>query len=63
MKNLEKELLEAALMDIKKLVKEYPNDMDLGKHVRSYFLNLPEMVENFREEFSSNKNKYDEGLK
>lgn len=47
---MEKELLEAALMDIKNLVKEYPNDMDLGKHIRSYFNNLPELIKNFKEE-------------
>ncbi len=52
---MEKELLEAALLDIKNLVKKYPNDMDLGKHIRSYFCELPELL--------SNKNKYDEGLK
>lgn len=45
---MEKELLEAALMDIKKMVKENPNDMDLGKKVRSYFLNLPIILEEFK---------------
>lgn len=50
MKNLKLELSEAALADIKNLVKEYPNDMDLGKRVRSYFLNLPEVVKEFKEE-------------
>lgn len=63
MKNLELELSQATLSDIKEMVKKYPNDMDLGKHVRSYFLNLPELLEKFREEITSNKNKYDEGLK
>jgi hypothetical protein len=63
MKNLQLELAEATLTDIKELVKKYPNDMDLGKHVRSYFLNLPELLEKLSEEISSNKNKYDEGLK
>jgi hypothetical protein len=48
--NLKLELAEAALADIKNLVKEYPNDMDLGKHVRSYFLNLPEVIKEFKEE-------------
>ena len=62
MKNLQLELAEATLADIKELVKNYPNDMDLGKHIRSYFLNLPELLEKFREEITSNKNKYDEGL-
>jgi hypothetical protein len=60
---MEKELLEAALLDIKNLVKKYPNDMDLGKHVRSYFRELPELLEKLKEELLSNKNKYDEGLK
>lgn len=50
MENLKLELVEAALTDIKELVKKYPNDMDLGKHVRSYFLNLPEAIEEFKEE-------------
>lgn len=63
MKNLELELSQATLSDIKEMVKKYPNDMDLGKHVRSYFLNLPELLEKFREEITSNKKKYDEGLK
>lgn len=62
MKNLQLELAEATLADIKELVKNHPNDMDLGKHIRSYFLNLPELLEKFREEITSNKNKYDEGL-
>ena len=52
---MEKELFEAALIDIKKLVKEYPNDMDLGKRVRSYFNNLPEVINNFKEELDKNK--------
>jgi hypothetical protein len=48
--NLKLELAEAALADIKNLVKEYSNDMDLGKYVRSYFLNLPEVIKEFKEE-------------
>ena len=63
MKNLQLELAEATLADIKNLVKEYPNDMDLGKQVRNYFRELPELLENLREELLSNKNTYDEGLK
>ena len=50
MENLKLELVEAALTDIKELVKNYTNDMDLGKQVRSYFLNLPEVVKEFKEE-------------
>jgi len=53
--NLKLELSEAALADIKNLVKEYPNDMDLGKRVRSYFNNLPEVINNFKEELDKNK--------
>ena len=63
MKNLQLELAEATLADIKNLVKEYTNDMDLGKQVRNYFRELPELLENLREELLSNKNTYDEGLK
>ena len=63
MENLKLQLVEAALADIKNLVKKYPNDMDLGKHVRSYFRELPELLENLKEELLSNKNTYDEGLK
>ena len=61
MKNLHLELAEAALADIKNLVKEYPNDMDLGKRVRSYFSGLPELLETLKEKLDS-KNTYDEGL-
>lgn len=50
MENLKLELLEAVLIDIKNLIKENPNDMDLGKQVRSYFLNLPEVIKEFKEE-------------
>ena len=59
MKNMKLELVEAALTDIKNLVKANPNDMDLGKKVRSYFLNLPEVIDDFKKEI----NTYDEGLK
>ena len=52
------ELVEAVLTDIKKLIKENPNDMDLGKKVRSYFLNLPEVIDDFKKKI----NTYDEGL-
>jgi hypothetical protein len=48
--NLKLELSEAALADIKKLVKENSNDMDLGKQVRNYFFNLPEVLKEFKEE-------------
>ena len=53
MKNLQVELLEAALTDIKKLVKENPNDMDLGKQVRKYFNDLPELLEGFQNEIDN----------
>jgi len=56
---MKNELLLAAINDIKTLVKENPNDMDLGKKVRSYFLNLPDVIDNFKKEI----NTYDEGLK
>ncbi len=52
---MEKELLEAALLDIKKLVKENPNDMDLGKKVRTYFLELPNIIEEFKNELDDKK--------
>jgi hypothetical protein len=58
MKNIRLELVEAALTDIKNLVKSNPNDMDLGKKVRSYFLNLPDVIDDFKKEI----NTYDEGL-
>jgi hypothetical protein len=56
---MKNELLLAAINDIKTLVKENPNDMDLGKKVRSYFLNLPDVIDDFKKEI----NTYDEGLK
>ncbi len=55
---MEKELLEAALKDIKELIKQNPNDMDLGKKVRNYFLNLADVIDDFKKEI----NTYDEGL-
>jgi hypothetical protein len=52
---MEKELLEAVLLDIKKLVKENPNDMDLGKKVRTYFLGLPNIIEEFKNQLDDKK--------
>ena len=48
---MEKELLEAALLDIKKMVKENPNDIDLGKKIRTYFLGLPTLIEEQKKKF------------
>ena len=46
------ELLEATLLDIKKLVSENPNDGDLGKKIRTYFNELPNLIENFKEKLN-----------
>lgn len=54
MENMKLELMEALLADIKKLTKEYPNDMDLGKHVRAYFNQLPEFIEEQKKRFDEN---------
>jgi len=43
------ELLEATLLDIKKIVLETPNDNELGKKIRAYFNGLPKIMENFKE--------------
>lgn len=51
---MEKELLEAALLDIKKIVKENPNDMELGKKVRGYFLQLPDVIKDFKNKVDKN---------
>jgi hypothetical protein len=51
---MEKELLEATLKDVKELIKQNPNDMDLGKKVRSYFLGLPELLEEFKSKINDN---------
>lgn len=51
MENLKSELLGATLEDIKNLVKKYPNDMDLGKMVRTYFRELPEVVKEQMKKF------------
>ena len=50
---MKKELLEAALLDIKKLVEENPNDMDLGEKVREYFTNLPKLINDFKTEIDN----------
>lgn len=52
MENFKLELAEASLTDIKELVKKYPNDSDLGKHIRSYFRNLPDVIKEFKEEIN-----------
>ena len=48
MEKLQLELLEATINDIKQLVKDNPNDYDLGGKVRDYFINLPELIEQFK---------------
>ena len=55
------QLLEAALLDIKKLIIENPNDMDLGEKIRLYFKTLPIQIDDFKEKINSD-NTYDEGL-
>ena len=52
MEKLKTELVEAVLADIKQIVKENPNDMDLGKKIRSYFVNLPELFEKLKEDIN-----------
>jgi len=52
---MKKELLEAALLYIKKLAEETPNDMELGKVIRNYIRE--------QEELNSDEDTYDEGLK
>ena len=36
-------------MDIEKLVKEFPNDMELGKAVRSIYLQKEKFLEEFKD--------------
>ena len=36
-------------MDLKKLVKEYPNDMELGKKVRSIYLQREKFLEEHKD--------------
>ena len=55
------QLLEAALLDIKKLIIENPNDMDLGGKIRAYFKGLPIQIDNFKEKINS-ENTHGEGL-
>ena len=50
-----KKLVSQTYLDIKELVKENPNDMDLGKLIRAYV--------NEKEEINSDEDTYDEGLK
>jgi hypothetical protein len=52
---MEKELLEATLKDVKELIKQNPNDMDLGKKVRTYFLGLPNIIEEFKNQLDDKK--------
>jgi DNA-binding PucR family transcriptional regulator len=51
---MEKELLEAFLKDIKKMVVDNPNDIDLGKTLRTYFNNLPELIKDFKQQLDKN---------
>lgn len=46
------QLLEAALLDIKKLIIENPNDIDLGGKIRTYFKELPIQIDNFKEKIN-----------
>lgn len=55
MENLKLQLLEATLMDIKTLVKENSNNMELGGKIRNYFNNLPEVINDFKDELDKNK--------
>ena len=50
-----KKLVSQTYLDIKELVKENPNDMDLGKLIRAYV--------NEKEKIDSDEDTYDEGLK
>jgi hypothetical protein len=47
---MEKELLEAFLKDVKKIIENNPNDTDLGIAMRSYFNSLPEIIKQFKQE-------------
>lgn len=55
------QLLEAALLDIKKLIIDNPNDIDLGEKIRLYFKTLPIQIDNFKEKINS-ENTHGEGL-
>lgn len=52
---MEEDLLKAFLLDIAKMVKENPNDTDLGKTLRSYFLGLPNAILDFKTKIDENK--------
>jgi len=52
---MEQDLLKAFLVDIAKMVKENPNDMDLGKEIRNYFLGLPSAILEFKTKIDENK--------
>ncbi len=49
---MKEEILEAFLKDVKKIVENNPNDTDLGKTLRSYFNNLPKVIEDFKQELN-----------
>ena len=44
------ELLEALIVDIRKMIGENPNDTDLGKKVRSYFLDLQTLMKEIKKD-------------
>ena len=44
---MEKELLEAFLLDVKQMVTNNPNDVDLGKTLRIYFNNFSWFIISF----------------
>jgi hypothetical protein len=47
-----KKLVSQTYLDIKKLVEENPNDGDLGKKIRTYFNESPNLIENVKEKLN-----------
>lgn len=47
------QLLEATLLDIKKLIIENPNDIDLGGKIRAYFKELPIQLDDLKQKINS----------
>ena len=44
------ELLESLIVDIRKMIDENPNDADLGKRLRSYFIKLQEVMKEIKKD-------------
>jgi hypothetical protein len=52
---MKEELLEAMISDVKKMITENPNDMDLGGKVRAYFLEFKTIADDFQKVISNFK--------